>query len=261
MMDADMEETRRLAVQVLENIRSRRPLVLSLTNSVVQAFTANTLLAVGASPIMLTDEREVEEMLRSGCGGLLVNVGTLSAAQAGTMTIAARTAHGCGVPWVLDPVAAGLLAFRTAFCHELLPFRPSIIRGNPSEIISLSGVPTSSRGTESSVPASAAIDAAKSLALQSQASVLVTGEVDYATDGTAVHALRTGHPLMTRVTGTGCALGALCAACLPCAPSPLAAARAAAYIMGEAGRRAAERTNAPGSFAIALLDELAADLG
>lgn len=260
MMDADMKETRRLAVQVLENIRSRRPLVLSLTNSVVQAFTANTLLAVGASPIMLTDEREVEEMLRSGCGGLLVNVGTLSVAQAGTMTIAARAAHECGVPWVLDPVAAGLLSFRTSFCRELLQFRPAIIRGNPSEILALAGEPSSSRGTESTVSANAAIDAAMRLARQTQATVLVTGAVDYVTYGADVHALHTGHPLMARVTGTGCALGALCAACLPCSANTLDAALAAACIMGEAGRRAALRATAPGSFAIALLDELAADL-
>lgn len=263
-MDAateDMEETRRLAAQVLARIRAKRPLVLSLTNTVAQAFTANALLAAGASPIMLADEWEAEELLRKGCGGLLVNVGTISAAQACTMATAARTAQECNVPWVLDPVAAGLLSFRSSFCRELLKFHPAVIRGNPSEILALSGKPSSSRGTESTVPANAALDAAKRLAQQAQATVLVTGEVDYVTHGNSVHALRTGHPLMTRVAGTGCALGALCAACLPCSGSPLEAALAAACIMGDAGLRAASRAASPGSFAAALLDELAADLG
>ena len=59
--------------------------------------------------------------------------------------------------------------------------------------------------------------------------------------------------------GIGAAI--LCAACLPCSANTLDAALAAACIMGEAGRRAASRATAPGSFAIALLDALAADLG
>ena len=263
-MDAateDMEETRRLAAKVLSRIRAARPPVLSLTNTVSQSFTANALLAAGASPIMLADEWEAEELLRNGCGGLLVNVGTVSAAQACTMTTAARTAQECGVPWVLDPVAAGLLSFRTSFCRELLKFRPAVIRGNPSEILALSGEPSTTRGTESTVPANAAVDAAIRLARQTQAVVLVTGEVDYVTCGADVRALRTGHPLMARVTGTGCALGALCAACLPCSANTLEAALAAACIMGDAGLRAASRATAPGSFATALLDELGADLG
>lgn len=262
-MDAateDMEATRRMAAKVLARMRAARPLVLSLTNTVSQAFTANALLAAGASPIMLADEWEAEELLRKGCGGMLVNVGTLSAAQACTMATAARTAQECGVPWVLDPVAAGLLSFRTSFCRDLLKFHPAIIRGNPSEILALSGEPATLRGTESTMPANAAIDAAQRLARQTQAVVLVTGEIDYATYGAAVCALRTGHELMAHVAGTGCALGALCAACLPCSANPLEAACAAACIMGDAGLRAASRTSAPGSFATALLDELAADL-
>lgn len=263
-MDAateDMEETRRLAAKVLSRIRAARPLVLSLTNTVSQAFTANALLAAGASPLMLEDEWEAEELLRKGCGGLLVNVGTVSAAQACAMTTAARTAQECGVPWVLDPVAAGLLSFRTTLCRELLKFHPAVIRGNPSEILALSGEPSTTRGTESTVSANNAIDAAVRLARQTQATVLVTGEVDYVTHGADVRALRTGHPLMARVTGTGCALGALCAACLPCTADSPEAALAAACIMGDAGLRAASRAAAPGSFAAALLDELAADLG
>ena len=257
----DMEETRRLAAKVLSRIRAARPLVLSLTNTVSQAFTANALLAAGASPLMLADEWEAEELLRKGCGGLLVNVGTVSAAQACAMTTAARTAQECGVPWVLDPVAAGLLSFRTTLCRELLKFHPAVIRGNPSEILALSGGPSTTRGTESTVSANNAIDAAVRLARQTQATVLVTGEVDYVTHGADVRALRTGHPLMARVTGTGCALGALCAACLPCTADSPEAALAAACIMGDAGLRAASRAAAPGSFAAALLDELAADLG
>ena len=57
----------------LEKIRETAPLVLSLTNSVVQPLTANLLLAIGAVPAMLNDAEEVVDMLRSGTGALLVN--------------------------------------------------------------------------------------------------------------------------------------------------------------------------------------------
>lgn len=65
----------------LEKIRETAPLVLSLTNSVVQPLTANLLLAIGAVPAMLNDAEEVVDMLRSGTGALLVNLGTVTREQ------------------------------------------------------------------------------------------------------------------------------------------------------------------------------------
>lgn len=250
------DNIRATAAAVLAAIRSRHPLILSLTNSVVQPITANMLLAVEASPVMLSDAEEAAELLRHCGNALLVNVGTLSRAQEAVMFAAARTAHELGVPWVLDPVAVGLLSYRTAFCGELLALKPSLIRGNASEIMALAGLDAAGRGTDSTVGSESAVEAARDLARRSGAAVLVTGETDYATDGETVVAIRGGHPLMTRVTGVGCAMGALCAACVACAESPLAGAVAASYILGEAGARAAERAPHPGSFAVALLDEL-----
>jgi len=104
--------------------------------------------------------------------------------------------------------------------------------------------------------AEAALNAAKTLALQTGGAVLVTGQIDYATDGTAIVACANGHPLMTRVTGVGCAQGAVAAACCTVANSPLAAAVAAATLMGIAGDLAARVSQRPGSFAEALLDSL-----
>jgi hydroxyethylthiazole kinase len=42
--------------------------------------------------------------------------------------------------------------------------------------------------------------------------VVVTGEVDYITDGQRTRTVTGGDPLMTRVVGTGCALSAVVAA-------------------------------------------------
>ncbi|MDO4750867.1 MAG: hydroxyethylthiazole kinase [Akkermansia sp.] len=246
-----------LAAYTLRSLRERKPLILSLTNNVVQNITANMLLATGAVPVMLTHPDEIRDLLHSCANGMLVNLGTLSEAQAATMRQAVTDAAQAGVPWVLDPVAVGLLKFRTQFCEQLLATPPAMIRGNASEIIALAGEQGAlCRGVESAAESEAAIAAAQSLARLTGAAVLVTGETDYATDGTTTVACSNGHPLMTRVTGVGCAMGALCAACLAVADTPLHAAVACAAILGLAGEKAAANAPHPGTFAAKLLDEL-----
>ena len=39
-------------LNILEILRQRNPLVICITNDVVRTFTANGLLAIGASPVM-----------------------------------------------------------------------------------------------------------------------------------------------------------------------------------------------------------------
>lgn len=252
-----MKQPSTIAAEVLAAIRARRPLILSLTNNVVQSITANMLLSVGGVPVMLTHSEEIRDLLHSCANGMLVNVGTLSQQQADTMRSAVNDAAEAGIPWVLDPVAVGLLKFRTGVCSELLRTPPAMIRGNASEIMALAGAEGAlPRGVESAADSAAALPAAKALALKTGAAVLVTGETDYATDGHRTITCTNGHEIMTRVTGVGCAMGALCAACLACADNALEAAVAAAAILGLAGERAAKQHPHPGSFAAGLLDEL-----
>ena len=64
----------------------------------------------------------------------------------------------------------------------------------------------------------------------------VTGAIDLVSDGTRCCVIRNGRPEMGRVTGTGCQLSALAAACLAtCSERPLEAAAAAVAAMGLAG--------------------------
>src|SRR5258707_12561163 len=56
-------------------VRETIPLVLSLTNSVVQEFTANALLALGASPIMSDALEEITELVDIA-NALKLNIGT-----------------------------------------------------------------------------------------------------------------------------------------------------------------------------------------
>jgi hydroxyethylthiazole kinase len=239
-------------------VRERAPLVHCLTNLVVTNFTANVLLAIGAAPAMVVAREEVAEFAAIA-GAVSVNLGTLDLPQSKSIRAAVDAANTAGKPWVLDPVAVGPLRFRTEFAFDLLDAHPAVIRGNASEIISLSGGASSGRGVDSTALADAALDAAQILALKTQAVVAVTGATDYVTDGRRTVALSNGSPLMTRVTGVGCALSATVAAFVGAAEPEafwLATVAALAY-SAVAGELAAREAALPGSFAVAYLDRLA----
>lgn len=243
-------------VAVLDRVRQRGPLVHCLTNIVVAGFTANVLLAVHAAPAMVENAEEADPFARIA-DAVLVNLGTLSAERARAMRRAAAAAADAGTPWVLDPVAVGALEHRTDLAGELLGFAPAVVRGNASEVLALAGAAGPvSRGVDSTAGSHDAVEAAAELARRSGAVVAVSGAVDRITDGRSVVELAYGHELMTRVTGVGCALGALAAACCAVEESPLVAAASATAVLTVAGELAAERAAAPGSFAVALVDEL-----
>lgn len=242
--------------ETLAALRRTAPLTHCITNIVVTNFTANVLLATGASPAMIVTIEEAAEFVRIA-QALLINVGTITSHDAQVMLRAAATADETKTPWVLDPVAAGVLAFRTGVVTELIRHRPAIIRGNASEILSVAGAVGGGKGVDSTAGSVEAIPVARKLAKETGAVVAISGEVDYITDGDTVIAVPGGHRIMTRVTGTGCALGALMAAFLPVTKTPLQAAITAAAIFAAAGERAALSSQGPGSFGVAFLDQLA----
>lgn len=239
----------------LARMRAAAPLVHLLTNEVVQEITANVLLAAGASPAMIVAEEEVVAFAALS-GALLVNVGTLYPARLAAMRRAVAAADRAGVPWTLDPVAVGVLEYRTQACLEFLRCRPAAIRGNASEILALAGSAGGGRGVDSTAGSAAAVEAAAQLAHSTGAVVAVTGETDFITDGETTWAAPWGHPVMTRVVGTGCALSALVAAFTAGAPNRLDAAAAACAVAGLCGAKAAAGSRGPGTFKAAFLDAL-----
>jgi hydroxyethylthiazole kinase len=241
--------------QTLERLRARHPLVHCMTNQVVKDITANVLLAIGAAPAMVEQPDEAAEFAAIA-DALLINLGTLDDAQIAAMRRAIPSAIAAGKPWVLDPVAVGPITLRTRFAREILQWKPALIRGNASEIIALAGHTGKGRGVDSGDRPDAALDAAAQLNTQTGAAILVTGPVDYALDATRTITCANGHELLTRVTGVGCAQGALAAALLAVAETPLQAAATAALLIALAGELAAARATHPGAFRTAFLDEL-----
>ncbi|VDR25881.1 Hydroxyethylthiazole kinase [Raoultella terrigena] len=234
--------------------RRHSPLIHCMTNDVVQTFTANVLLAIGASPAMVIDPQEASQFAAIA-DALLINVGTLTVDRADAMRAAVSSAQRAGKPWVLDPVAVGALTLRSEFCRDLLTLQPAAVRGNASEIMALAGMSGGGRGVDTTDTAAAALPAARALARQLNTVVAVTGEVDYVTDGQRTRAVSGGDPLMTRVVGTGCALSAVVAASTALPGDRLENVAAACGLMKLAGGLAS-RQGGPGSFTPAFLDAL-----
>lgn len=231
------------------------PLIQCLTNAVVPQITANALLAAGASPAMVDTPEEAADFA-SVASGVLINTGSPTAPQYTGMREAVRGASENRTPWVLDPVACGGPAVRTAFDRDIVTHRPAAVRGNASEIIALSGAAGGGRGVDSTDEAASALDAARDLAGRTGAVVAVSGARDLIVSTERTTWLESGDPMMQRVIGTGCSLGAMCAAYLSTSLSAHDAVLAAHAHSGAAGTIAASNSSGPGSFAVAWLDAL-----
>ena len=253
---------------IIDEIRKKAPLVHSITNYVTINSCADLLLACGASPVMADDEREAAEITALS-SALVLNTGTLHSDRLRAMLSAGKKANELGIPVVLDPVGAGASAFRTESVMKLAKeIRFTVVRGNISEILTLlngegrtSGVDSNTGDAITEDNINEKITSARELSIKLGCTVAVTGKIDIVTDSEHTYLVRNGHQIMSRITGTGCMLTALTAAC--CAASPggsTEAALCAVTAMGYCGERAYEKTEAAGggtgTFRMLLMDEV-----
>lgn len=240
---------------VLAAVRERAPLVHCLTATVSMSLVADGLLAAGARP-MMTETVQEAPVVTAVADALSINLGTLSTDAMDGIPATAEVAARDGRPWVLDPTAIGIAPVRTPLARRLVEERPTVVRGNASEILALAGTGTGGRGADSTATSRDAAEAAARLASRTGGAVAVSGAVDLVLDGSRRTEIARGHALLARVTGTGCLLGALTAACTAAWEDPFEAARAATTWLDLAGERAAARAPGPGSFRMHMLDAL-----
>lgn len=241
----------------LAKLREQAPLVQCITNYVAMNIAANVLLAAGASPAMVHAEEEAEEFAGFS-GALTVNMGTVSPPWVAGMKVAAKGAAAAGRPWILDPVAHMATSYRRGIVAELMALKPSVVRGNASEIIALSGGSSTAKGVDSKDPVEMAEAAAKDLAADRGCIVAVTGVTDYVTDGQRAARISGGSAFMPQVTALGCSLTALAGAYAALAPKDVFATTIAALAhFAVAGEQAGRSASGPGSFSVAFLDRLA----
>lgn len=256
---ADIQEQ---MIRAVETVRRTNPMAGSITNTVTINFVANAQLAVGGSAAMVYLPDEAEFLAKAG-GATYINVGTLFPIYEKSLPRAAKALHEAGKPWVLDPVAVGIGSLRTDLLRQFKACKPSVIRGNASEILALAGLwgldggtgESRVRGVDSTDPVTAAKSAAAALARWTGGAVAVSGKTDLVTDGSVAAFSHGGSHFMEKITGSGCSLGGV-AAVYATAATPFIAALTATSAYNLAGSRAESRADGPGSFQVAFLDEL-----
>ncbi len=249
-------------VQAVETVRRTNPMVGSITNTVTINFVANAQIAVGGSAAMVYLPDEGEFLAKAG-GATYINAGTLFPIYEQTLPRTVKVLHETGKPWVLDPVAVGIGELRTDLLRQFKAYKPSVIRGNASEIIAMAGLwgldggndGHSVRGVDSTDPVMSAKAAAISLARWTGGAVAVSGKTDLVTDGSIVAFSQGGSHFLNKITGAGCSLGGVVAV-YASVSSPFIAAMTGTAAYNLAASRAERQVNGPGSFQAIFLDEL-----
>lgn len=240
----------------LAAIRSQNPLVHNITNFVVMNNTANALLAIGASPVMAHALEEVEDMVAIA-SALVINIGTLNPLWVDGMIRAGLAATAKGIPVVFDPVGVGATPYRDEVAARIIrECRPTLIRGNASEIMALAKENVMTKGVDSTVSAHAGQNAAQQLARETGAVVVISGTEDLITDGEQVIFIRNGSPMMPRVTGMGCTASAVLGAFAAVNENTLLAAAHGMAVMSVSGEIATRKSAGPGSMQVNFIDTL-----
>ncbi|NLG83205.1 MAG: hydroxyethylthiazole kinase [Firmicutes bacterium] len=243
--------------RIVARVRAERPLIHHITNMVVMNDTANLTLHLGASPVMAHAREEVAEMVGLA-GALVLNIGTLTPSLVEAMLLAGRRANELGIPVILDPVGAGATGLRTESARKLMAeLKIAVLRGNAAEVSVLAGCGGRVKGVDAAGGEADPVFVACRLAKERGMVVAITGPRDVVSDGERVLLVENGHPLLGSITGTGCMATTAVAVFAAVERDYLVAAAAALAYFGIAGERAAERTSGPGSFKVALLDEVA----
>ncbi|MDO5308121.1 MAG: hydroxyethylthiazole kinase [Planctomycetia bacterium] len=202
--------------ETLATLRRTQPLVHSITNYVTVNDCANILIAFGASPIMADEPDEMAEIV-SISSGVNINLGTLNRRTIEAMHCACQSASERGLTLTLDPVGVGASSLRYNTALELLKkYRFTAIRGNMSELMTLSRGVSGGQGVDASendlVSEATIADRARylrDLAQTTHATVVASGAIDLATDGVDLYGVYNGCASMAQISGSGCMLTAV----------------------------------------------------
>lgn len=255
-------EIKEKILQAVNDVRTKKPLAPSITNTVTVNLVANAQLAVGGSAAMVYLPDEGECVAQIG-GAVYLNMGTLFPIYEETIPRTAKKLCELNKNWVLDPVGLGIGSLRTKLVLEMKNNPPTIIRGNASEIIAVAklwgvedfGDSNGPVGVDSVDSVASAEKAAVNLARYIKGAVAVSGKEDLVTDGNIIVYSKGGSPYMEQITGAGCSLGGVCAV-YGAVTDPFTAALTATQIYNLAGARAEKKCNGSGSFQVCFLDEL-----
>ena len=243
-------------IENLQIIREQKPLIHHITNWVTIYDCANVVRVTGGLPVMAHSPEEVEQMT-SISSALVLNIGTLTLDLVKSMILAGRKANEINMPIVLDIVGAGATDLRTEKANELLnKVNVSILKGNSSEIGTIAGVEAETKGVEAISVKGDLLEIAKKLAGEKNLTVVITGKEDIISNGRDVYICKNGHPMMGCFVGSGCMASSVIGTFAAVEKDFALASSNALSFFGIAGELAAKEARGPGSYKIALMDEI-----
>ena len=247
--------------RMMDTVRSKRPLVVHVTNIVTVNDCANICIAAGGSPCMSTEPSDASDLVRIA-DAVVVNIGTPDRSVIGdALFAAAETAADLRKPLVLDPAGCGASGLRTDVTRRIIDGCVSkspgtcIIKGNAGEIGFLSGLGGEVRGVDSA-GASDACASTLGLACSLGCVVSCTGPTDYVSDGKDTITLNRGTPMEENVSGTGCMVSSVTGCYAGACGVSAASAAAAVTVFNIAAEKAAAVSAGPGTFRLNLMDAI-----
>ena len=213
----------------LNNLKQKNPLIHCITNYVTVNDVANSLIAIGASPVMADEPSESGEITAIS-NGLLINLGTLNLNTIKAMQNSIKMANSLNLPVVLDPVGVGASTLRNETAINFLKeYKFGIIKGNISEIKFLNGEKSIAKGVDASLKdlnddILNRVNLAKELSIKTDAAIVITGKIDIVAFKNEAYLLKNGSSLMGKFSGSGCILGGICTAFLASNTDPLKSA-------------------------------------
>ncbi|QEY23346.1 hydroxyethylthiazole kinase [Neisseria animalis] len=245
----------------LDQIRRQNPLIHNITNTVAAHLSANGLLAIGASPLMSAALEEMEALPQIS-RALVINIGTLSGKDPETMILAGKSANRAGIPVILDPVGVAATPYRREMVACLLEeVEFEVIRGNVGELAHLAGVAWQAKGVDAGEGEADVAAIARRVAEQYRCVAAVSGKTDYISDGLRLAKIHNGTPMFTRITASGCLLGAVCGAFAAVAEGKVFEAvceACTAYAVAGELAAASLKPTELGQFGVNLMNELGA---
>lgn len=244
-----------LPAQLVDQVRHKNPVVLTIANDVTADKVADGLSACGASPIMSKAPEEATEMVNLA-DAITINLGTINQNQL-TLIRAVLDANAGRHPVILDPVAVGSSDYRLKIARHLLDdYYFTVIRGNASEIAVLAGYDIASHGIDAGEHQPAPIPVAKQCAQRYHTCICLTGPTDVVTDGQDVFLNSTGANMLTVNVGSGDMLSSITAAYLTVGDTPVASTALAAKFFSLAGATAAQQAAGLGQWQVRFFNAL-----
>lgn len=244
--------------QIWDEMRRTKPLVHCITNYVTVNDVANIILCAGGSPAMVEHPDEAGQFV-GFAQALYLNLGTLTGEQEAAMLAASRQAAVKGVPLIIDPVACGVIPRKLQVLGQIRQTgQITLLKGNIAEIKSLAGLQGQARGVDSMDSGEGLEGACRQLAKQENAIVAATGAIDVVASGDKAAQISNGSSLFQNITGAGCMVAGVMAACIGTpGTDPFLASITGLLAYNIAGERAAaQAAENPGTFRQLLFDRL-----